>query len=65
MIIEGGAKLLQSFIEGDQWDEARLITNTSMTIGEGIAAPVLQQQQLKAEETINTDTVQYFINKRK
>jgi diaminohydroxyphosphoribosylaminopyrimidine deaminase/5-amino-6-(5-phosphoribosylamino)uracil reductase len=64
VIIEGGAKLLQSFINDNLWDEARLITNTGMMIGEGIAAPLLHHQQLTAEEIITTDKIQYFINNR-
>jgi diaminohydroxyphosphoribosylaminopyrimidine deaminase/5-amino-6-(5-phosphoribosylamino)uracil reductase len=64
LIVEGGTKLLQSFIDGNHWDEARVITNTGIMIGEGIAAPLLQQQQLTAEEIIHTDKIQYFINAR-
>jgi diaminohydroxyphosphoribosylaminopyrimidine deaminase/5-amino-6-(5-phosphoribosylamino)uracil reductase len=63
VIIEGGAKLLQSFIDQKLWDEARVITNTGMTIGEGIAAPRLRHQQ-SATEKIGTDKIQYFINNR-
>jgi len=62
VIIEGGAKLLQSFIDDNLWDEARVITNTTMKIGEGIDAPVLQQQQLTTEQIILTDKIQYFSN---
>ncbi len=62
VIIEGGAKLLQSFIDDNLWDEARVITNTTMQIPEGIAAPVLKNKQITAEEIILTDTIEYFIN---
>jgi diaminohydroxyphosphoribosylaminopyrimidine deaminase / 5-amino-6-(5-phosphoribosylamino)uracil reductase len=62
VIIEGGAKLLQSFIDDNLWDEARVITNTEMQIPEGIAAPVLKNEKLTAEEIILTDTIEYFIN---
>jgi diaminohydroxyphosphoribosylaminopyrimidine deaminase / 5-amino-6-(5-phosphoribosylamino)uracil reductase len=62
VIIEGGAKLLQSFIDDNLWDEARVITNTAMQIPEGITAPVLKDKKLTAEEIILTDTIEYFIN---
>jgi diaminohydroxyphosphoribosylaminopyrimidine deaminase / 5-amino-6-(5-phosphoribosylamino)uracil reductase len=62
VIIEGGAKLLQSFIDDGLWDEARVITNTTMQIPEGIAAPVLKNKQITTEEIILTDTIEYFIN---
>ena len=64
VIVEGGAKLLQSFINSDLWDEARIITNNEMTIGEGVAAPQLKNHQLTTEEIIYTDKIQYFINNR-
>jgi len=64
LIIEGGAKLLQSFIDSNIWDEARVITNNEMVAGEGIAAPQLKNDQLTTEEIIYTDKIQYFINNR-
>jgi diaminohydroxyphosphoribosylaminopyrimidine deaminase / 5-amino-6-(5-phosphoribosylamino)uracil reductase len=65
VIIEGGAKLLQSFIDDNLWDEARVITNTAMQIAGGIAAPVLQNEKRTAEEIILADTIKYFINKNR
>jgi diaminohydroxyphosphoribosylaminopyrimidine deaminase/5-amino-6-(5-phosphoribosylamino)uracil reductase len=41
VLVEGGAKLLQSFIDEGLWDEARIITNEELLIGSGVAAPVL------------------------
>lgn len=63
VIIEGGAQLLQSFINENLWEEARVITNTTLQIGDGINAPVLQQQTLISTENILTDKIQYFSNK--
>jgi diaminohydroxyphosphoribosylaminopyrimidine deaminase / 5-amino-6-(5-phosphoribosylamino)uracil reductase len=62
VIVEGGAKLLQSFIDNGLWDEARVITNTEMQIPEGIAAPVIKNKKLTGGEIIHTDTIEYFIN---
>ena len=64
VIIEGGAKLLQSFINENAWDEARVITNTILKIGEGINAPILQHQKSVKEENIQTDSIAYFINSK-
>lgn len=38
LIVEGGTKTLQTFIDQNLWDEARIFTTTE-TFGEGIAAP--------------------------
>lgn len=41
VIAEGGAKLLQSFIDEAIWDEARVFSNKQLTIDKGLAAPQL------------------------
>jgi len=62
VMIEGGGALLQSFINENLWDEARVITNTTLEIAEGINAPILQPQKTIKEENIHTDSVVYFKN---
>lgn len=42
VLVEGGSKLLHSFIEKGFWDEAH-VEVSEQQIGEGVAAPVLQQ----------------------
>lgn len=64
VMVEGGANLLQSFIDGNAWDEARVITNTNMKIGQGINAPALQHHKPVKEENIQTDRIAYFINNK-
>lgn len=39
LLVEGGATLLQSFIDASLWDEARVERNPSLFVGEGVAAP--------------------------
>ena len=39
LIVEGGAKTLQSFLDKDLWDEVRVETNQQLTIGAGTRAP--------------------------
>ena len=63
LIVEGGARLLQSFIDAGLWDEARVITNNSLLLQEGIAAPVLPITNLISTEIILTDTICSFKNK--
>lgn len=62
VIVEGGAQLLQSFIDAGLWDEARIITNTALKIKEGLAAPVLHNHQLINTTILQTDTIAYFKN---
>jgi len=61
-LVEGGSKTLQSFIDAGLWDEARIITNKKMSIGNGINAPDLKNGQLISEETYESDHICYFKN---
>ena len=60
VLIEGGAKLLQSFIDSGWWDEARIITNEKLIIGNGVAAPVLLNCLLMANQKIDSDTINFY-----
>ncbi len=60
VLVEGGAKLLQSFLDAQLWDEARVITNEQLIIGQGIAAPTLSNQLLTATEVYGTDKINYY-----
>ena len=57
VIVEGGAQLLQSFIDARLWDEARIITNTSLHVDGGLAAPVLEDSVLLASQQIGSDII--------
>jgi len=63
ILVEGGAKLLQAFIDEGMWDEARIITNTELFIGEGLPAPVLSSFNHVQQEQLLTDSINYFYNK--
>ena len=41
LLVEGGATLLQSFIDASLWDVARVERNPLLFVGEGVAAPRL------------------------
>ncbi|MEP7165347.1 MAG: bifunctional diaminohydroxyphosphoribosylaminopyrimidine deaminase/5-amino-6-(5-phosphoribosylamino)uracil reductase RibD [Ferruginibacter sp.] len=62
LIVEGGATLLQSFIDLGCWDEARVITNKNMNIGNGIAAPVLKNEVLIKKEQLLDDEISIYRN---
>jgi diaminohydroxyphosphoribosylaminopyrimidine deaminase/5-amino-6-(5-phosphoribosylamino)uracil reductase len=63
VIVEGGAKMLQSFIDHNLWDEARVITNLEMIIGEGIQAPEVKNFNFLHEEKYFADMISYFNQK--
>ena len=50
VMIEGGTKTLQSFIDEGLWDEARVITNEELIIENGIAAPEMKDFILENQE---------------
>jgi diaminohydroxyphosphoribosylaminopyrimidine deaminase/5-amino-6-(5-phosphoribosylamino)uracil reductase len=60
VMVEGGAQLLQSFIDEGLWDEARIITNEQLNMGSGLPAPILKNHQLISTETLATDSVRIF-----
>lgn len=62
VLVEGGAKLLSSFISTGLWNEARVITNTSLFIQHGVDAPVLQLQQPLRQQTYGPDNIHFFTN---
>lgn len=62
VLVEGGATLLQTFIETGVWDEARVMKHSALRIHSGLPAPVLKNEQLILEEKIATDTIRYYRN---
>ena len=57
VMVEGGSKTLQSFIDNDLWDEARIITNTTLTIADGIPSPTLKNARLIDTMMIGRDRI--------
>ena len=62
VIVEGGAKLLDSFINAGLWDEARIFTG-QQALGKGIAAPLLKGGALVLKDNIENDTLQVYVHK--
>ena len=61
LIVEGGQKLLQSFIDQNLWDETRIITNEKMELEQGLDAPLLNSTKIVFSEKINTDRIDYYL----
>ena len=49
IIIEGGAKTLQAFIDAGLWDEARVFTG-NVNLTKGIKAPVIQGDTISVDK---------------
>jgi diaminohydroxyphosphoribosylaminopyrimidine deaminase/5-amino-6-(5-phosphoribosylamino)uracil reductase len=60
ILVEGGARLLQSFIDEDAWDEARVITNNDLHLPAGLPAPGLGTVRLQSHESLLSDTIRYY-----
>lgn len=54
LIVEGGAKLLHSFVRSALWDEARVF-HTPKIVGDGIAAPLLIGAHLDLTTSVGDD----------
>ena len=54
VIIEGGKKVLESFITTNLWDEARVLIGKE-NFGEGLTAPEFPQHRLKQETEVGKD----------
>ena len=60
LIVEGGTKTLQSFIDANLWDEARVFMGNNYFI-DGVKAPVLNSSFPKEQE-IDTDKLKIYTN---
>ena len=60
LIVEGGAKVISSFIDENLWDEARIFS-TNMLLENGVKAPILNLKPKKSYK-INKDLLQVFHN---
>ncbi|MFH0867166.1 MAG: bifunctional diaminohydroxyphosphoribosylaminopyrimidine deaminase/5-amino-6-(5-phosphoribosylamino)uracil reductase RibD [Bacteroidota bacterium] len=60
VIVEGGAMLLQTFIDNSIWDEARVFTG-SIEFGKGVKAPVLYAK-VNEEIMFEKDVLQVYKN---
>jgi diaminohydroxyphosphoribosylaminopyrimidine deaminase/5-amino-6-(5-phosphoribosylamino)uracil reductase len=62
VMIEGGAKLIQSFVDEGMWDEARVITNSGLiSQGPSVASPILADAKIVGEEKILDDVIKIYV----
>ena len=62
IIIEGGAKTLQSFIDADLWDEARIFTG-DISFESGVKAPEISGE-IFSKQNIGTSKLNILLNKK-
>jgi diaminohydroxyphosphoribosylaminopyrimidine deaminase / 5-amino-6-(5-phosphoribosylamino)uracil reductase len=60
VMVEGGELLLNSFIDENFWDSARVFISDK-TIGKGVSAPVLKKQPV-VKENISGDKLLFYVN---
>jgi len=60
ILVEGGKKILDLFIESGYWEETRIITSLNMKAGEGVHAPAIPSGILIEEFTLQGDRVQIY-----
>ncbi len=60
ILVEGGSHLLQQFIDEALWDEARVITNRQLNIGNGLSSPLLTNARMQMEEQWENDHISYY-----
>ncbi len=62
ILVEGGAKLLQSFIDANIWDEAWVIQNRDLKVNGGLLAPILKVQELTETFPLANDQISIYRN---
>jgi diaminohydroxyphosphoribosylaminopyrimidine deaminase/5-amino-6-(5-phosphoribosylamino)uracil reductase len=60
VLVEGGARLLQTFIDEGTWDEARVISNWQLAIGNGLSAPHLKNAVKIEEQNLFSDAIEIY-----
>ena len=61
VLVEGGAKLLQSFIDDGLWDEIRVINNYGLNAEGGLDAPKPGNAILVKSEELFSDTIETYV----
>ena len=60
VLIEGGAKLLQLFLDANCWDEAIIIRSKMVYAHQGVRAPMLKDRLPVEKNTIGEDVVSFY-----
>lgn len=59
VIIEGGRQTLQTFIDANIWDEARVFKGT-LSFKTGIKAPIISKKNNKKDKILNDELLIFF-----
>ena len=59
VIIEGGSKTLQTFIDANLWDEARVF-KSNVTLNEGVKAPKIEFKKATRNEILEDELLIFF-----
>ena len=63
LIVEGGAKTLQSFLDSSLWDELRVETNLALTVPKGTPAPLIPPSaKFIGKETYGDNIITHYYN---
>jgi diaminohydroxyphosphoribosylaminopyrimidine deaminase/5-amino-6-(5-phosphoribosylamino)uracil reductase len=62
LIVEGGAKLMQSFISEGLWDEARVFTGQA-SMPDGVHAPLLTNFRKAFDANLGGDVLNVYVNR--
>lgn len=61
ILVEGGATLLQSFMNSGLWEEARVITNENLIAECGVAAPIWTQPiHIQSKMNVSDDSILFL-----
>jgi diaminohydroxyphosphoribosylaminopyrimidine deaminase/5-amino-6-(5-phosphoribosylamino)uracil reductase len=60
VLVEGGARLLQSFIDQNMWQEARVITNETLVVPGGVPSPDIGHAKMISTEKLFTDRIDIY-----
>ena len=64
VLVEGGAQLLESFIDENLWDEARVITSSKVFVEKGKKSPVLPAGVMNERIDVMEDSVVVYYKER-
>lgn len=65
VLVEGGRRLLQSFIDMELWDEARIVTNFELQVTNGLSAPVLKNNIMVFDQQLLSDKIEIYKHQTK
>jgi diaminohydroxyphosphoribosylaminopyrimidine deaminase / 5-amino-6-(5-phosphoribosylamino)uracil reductase len=61
ILVEGGAQLLQAFIDEQAWDEIRVITATKKWVNSGLPAPHIVKAEQYKFQAVGSDYVVFYL----